>query len=240
MSDEFKMGTGQAHELALAFSRSGWTNADVKILSEGDMLVRLLPVIRGQAEVKPLSFPSLVSACDLIPQGWTIVEDVAPTLKSASGLGLVSFLESGESRIIGTVLRERAITLKANFGLVDAKYLLDHQLEIQTEFRSNVLVFAGTLLRGSDGGLRVACLCWDGDHWYLNFDWLGSVWSGGDRLPRCQFLHTPPDVMSGEYFFAAAPSFSSSRQAYCRRKIVCVIIERTDLTLIPLLPTELL
>lgn len=52
MGDMFQMSTGQAHELALAFGRNGWTNADVKKLSEGDMLVQLLPVVQGKAEVR--------------------------------------------------------------------------------------------------------------------------------------------------------------------------------------------
>ncbi|OGL66204.1 hypothetical protein A3B21_01940 [Candidatus Uhrbacteria bacterium RIFCSPLOWO2_01_FULL_47_24] len=34
--DTFQMSTGQAHELALAFGRNGWTNADVEKLSEGN------------------------------------------------------------------------------------------------------------------------------------------------------------------------------------------------------------
>ena len=53
-SDTFQMSTGQAHELAMAFGRNGWTNADVKKLSKGDMAAQLLPVVRGQAEVKQL------------------------------------------------------------------------------------------------------------------------------------------------------------------------------------------
>ncbi|MBI5023041.1 MAG: hypothetical protein HZC05_02650, partial [Candidatus Magasanikbacteria bacterium] len=101
--------------------------------------------------------------------GYTVVEDVAPTLKSVSDLELVSFLEPGEPFVTGSVIRQRAVTLKANLGLVDAKYLLDHQSEIPTEFRSNLLVFAGTLLRDSYGRLPLAYLCWPGGRWRLDF-----------------------------------------------------------------------
>ena len=146
----------------------------------------LQAIVEGCFEAVDDRFPSEIFAAKLIPENWEVLEDIAPTLKSIADLELVPFLNQNESFIAGTVMRSRAITLKANLGLVDAKYLLDHQLEIPAEFRSNVLVFAGTLLRGSNGDLHVAYLCWNGNRWCLRFYRVGCDWDDGDRLVRCK------------------------------------------------------
>ena len=54
MDAELMLDVGQANELKLAFRRSGWTSADVKKLSEGDIAIQLLPVIRGLAKIVPV------------------------------------------------------------------------------------------------------------------------------------------------------------------------------------------
>jgi hypothetical protein len=121
--------------------------------------------------------------------GLTVVdnEDVEPTVKSVADLELVYFLKpNDDGRITGQVMRQRAVTLKANLGLSDAKYLLDHQSEISPEFRGKVLVFVGTLLRGSNGRLYVAGLYWDDGRWCLDFYWLDDDWRGGFCLARCK------------------------------------------------------
>ncbi len=184
MSDEFKMSTGQAHEFALACVRNGLTNADVKMLCESNMLAKVKLVVRGQVVV---TFPSQILASNLlIPTGWEIIEDVAPTDFKISDLEMVPFLEGGESYINGEVLRQRAVGLKANLGLADAKYFLDHQAEIPVEFQSEYLVFTGTLLRDPDGNLLVAGLSWSGGRWELAFRSLVLVWRGYHRLLRCK------------------------------------------------------
>lgn len=119
--------------------------------------------------------------------GYTVLEDVTPSEFKVVDLELVPFLNPEDGgRIGGETLRQRAVTLKANLGLVNAKYILDHQSEIPTEFRDYVLVFTGTLLRVSGGGLHVACLCWYGGCWHLDFDWLDCGFSGVGRLVRCK------------------------------------------------------
>lgn len=42
MADKFTLTVGQAHDLEMAFRRNGWTAADVKRLSEGDLLTKVL------------------------------------------------------------------------------------------------------------------------------------------------------------------------------------------------------
>lgn len=45
------LGAGQSHELELAFRRNGWTNADIKALSEGGILGEVLEVIKKRAQI---------------------------------------------------------------------------------------------------------------------------------------------------------------------------------------------
>lgn len=118
--------------------------------------------------------------------GYTVVEDVPSAKCEISGFEMVSFLNDGESFVKDKVMRERAVTLKANFGLVDAKRMLDNQEEIPAEFQGKYLVFPGTLLRDSDGRLHIAFLCWVGDRWHLHFHWVGGGFYDHDRLVRCK------------------------------------------------------
>lgn len=190
MADKFTMSTGQAHELAMAFDRNGWNNADVKKLSEGDMLARLLPLIRNQSST-PALFPALINASDLIPEytdragkkrKWEVIEDVEPSGLDITKLVPRSFLRNGESYISGEEMRRRAIELKGNLGLSDGKRLLDERDKIPPEFRNYYIALPGTVLRGSGGDLGVPFLGWGGGRWLLGFGWLGCGWGGRARL----------------------------------------------------------
>lgn len=125
------------------------------------------------------------SIADLIPEGWEVLEDVAPSEFKVAELEFVSFLEKGERCVSGEEMRRRAIQLKANFGLADGKYLLDHQDEIPAELRGNHIVLTGTLLRPRGGGLSVPALGWHGGRWGHGFVWRICDCCGGPyRLPR--------------------------------------------------------
>lgn len=136
--------------------------------------------------------PCLVYAPELIPQGWEVavidgvVQDVAPKADlDVSKVDFKSFLQGDESYTSGNEMRKRAIKLKGNLGLSDAKRFLEQQDKIPPEFRGKkYIVFTGTVLRGSDGVFHVAYLDWDGGRWVLGFGWLGGGWSG-DGLVAC-------------------------------------------------------
>ena len=134
-------------------------------------------------DVKKEKFSSFVIAAKY---GYTVVEDVEPSQFKVKNLKFITFLESGESYITGETMRQRAVTLKGNIGLVDGQYLLDHQDEIPKEMRGKYIVFPGTLLRGSGDDLDVAYLSWLGFCWVLSFGWLGTDWGGSDRFARCE------------------------------------------------------
>lgn len=50
--NDLMLDVSQAAELKMAFRRNGWNNAQIKTLSEGDILAKVLQVITGHAEIK--------------------------------------------------------------------------------------------------------------------------------------------------------------------------------------------
>jgi len=175
-------------DLVKAVREKGGSDEDLHRLSTPDgkaTIEQIALVIMANAKTDKPKFPSEALAHDLISAGWEIVEDVEPSQLKGKTLEMVSFLK-GEDYVNGDAMKKRAVELKANLGLADAKYLLNHQNEIPVEFRDNVLVCAGTVLRSPGGRLCVACLGWGVDRWYLGFGWLDSDWRGGGRLLRCK------------------------------------------------------
>ena len=116
---------------------------------------------------------------------WGVVEDVSPFEFKVKDLEFISFLEKGEDYIGGEEMRKRAVGLKANLGLADAKYLLDHKAEIPAKLRGKkYIVLPGTVLRDSNSDLRVPYLGWVGGRWVLRFLWLDFDFLGRDVLAR--------------------------------------------------------
>jgi len=132
-------------------------------------------------------FASEIHAPELIRNGWTVVEDVEP----ASDLDIGkrkprSFLRDSDKKgyISGPEMRKRAKEefKSGNIGLPDGKSMLAEQDKIPVEFRDFYIPLPGTLLRASDGRLRVPYLRWYGKRWVLDFGWLDDVWFGFGRL----------------------------------------------------------
>jgi len=123
---------------------------------------------------------------NLAPVGWEFVEDVPRSNFQIKDLELVPYLKKDENRVDGETMRKRAVNLQANLGFADGKFLLDHQVEIPVEFQDYYLLFAGTLLRRRVGGLFIAFLCWNNDHWCLDFRRLDDDWCAYNRLVRCK------------------------------------------------------
>lgn len=149
------------------------------------LLAALQAVGEGRFEAVGHAFPSHLHAADLIPKGWVVVEDVEPSDFKVEDLVFVGFLKDGETVVSGTVMRERAVALKANLGLSDAPRLLQDQTKISTERSgNNFIVLAGTVLRSPDGNLNVPVLNFGGEQWYLCWRWFEVDWDVDGRLPR--------------------------------------------------------
>lgn len=147
-------------------------------------------IVTGELYEKIDDGPSTVYAPELIPQGWEVavidgvVQDIAPSTFKVGDRKFKPFLKDNESYIHGEEFCMRAVRMKGNLGLSDAKYFLEHQSEIPTELRGKYIVFTATVLRDSSGNFRVACLCWRGDRWVLDFRWLDGDF-GGRYLVAC-------------------------------------------------------
>jgi len=138
-------------------------------------------------QLKLQQFPCEINCPELIPDGYTVLEDVEKHHFKVSDLEHISFLEGEESSIKGTLMRERSVLLNADYGLSDAPTILGEDGEgksIPKEWRGKYLVFAGTLLRSSGGNLCVPVIRWGDDRWVLRFGWLGFGWRDDDRLVR--------------------------------------------------------
>lgn len=136
-------------------------------------------------------FPSATLALDIIRaqttweldgiipyEAWQVVEDVQPTSFRIQDVAPNSFLRTDESEITSQEMRRRAVVLRGNMGLVDAKYLLEHQIDIPADWEDCYLVFPGTVLRKStDGHLFIPILIY-GTYggWNLYFSDLDADW----------------------------------------------------------------
>lgn len=138
-------------------------------------------IVRGMRK----GFPSAALAEQY---GYTVLEDLAkPTEFAVKDLEFIPVLKDGELPITGDVMRDRAVTLKANFGLCDVPRLLDQQADIPVELQDKYIVLAATKLRDRDGNLYVAYLNFSGKRWCLIFfGRLDDDWVGDDRFPRCK------------------------------------------------------
>ena len=105
-------------------------------------------------------------------------EDVEPTQFKMQDVECVSLLRRGKKFVRGFWLRQQSTKIGANLGLVDAKYIFDHQSEIPAEYRSKIFVFTGTLLLfPGDPNQQVAVLSWCEGSWRLFFSQLcGALW----------------------------------------------------------------
>ncbi|TAN33268.1 hypothetical protein EPN28_02740 [Patescibacteria group bacterium] len=172
---------------------------NVELFRAGKLRLKLEPIGEENGEsvaasIKRDQLPSELLAADLIPEyedeagkkrKWEVVEDVAPSQFEVKDLEYVSFLEPDDPGYVnGEVMRARAVVLKANYGLVDGKRMLECQAEIPKEMQDKIIVLPGTLLRGRRGGLYVACLSWVGARWVLDVRWVVYGFGASYLLPR--------------------------------------------------------
>lgn len=186
---ELMLDVGQANEIKLAARRGGYTNADLKRLSEGDVMARILPVIRGHAEIKMCEHLINCDAGPFIPNGWSVLPDneqlrnrVRGSLKwdlAKTKLHLDKGQE-GSKVLVGYALCE-ALKAERVLPANALDYFLAHPELIPEEWKDKAVFFWGTIYRDSDGDLYVRYLCWDGEQWDWGYDWLDGGWR--DRGP---------------------------------------------------------
>jgi hypothetical protein len=58
--------------------------------------------------------------------------------------------------------------------------LIPEKWKQQTNGNTTLIHFDGTVLRDSDGDRCVLCLCWDGDEWSWDYDYLEDGFEADD------------------------------------------------------------
>jgi len=174
-SKDLMLDVSQAVELKLAFRRHGWTNAQIKTLSEGDILGDVLKVIKGQAEIKTIHHLINCSVTPFIPPGWSIEEHQPNGLWKWDPAKISLYLSKKQRKgnISGHDLRKELQGKPVmNANVLD--YLLAHPELIPESWKGQMVFFWGTIYRDSGGNLCVRYLGWHGSGWYWYYYWLAD------------------------------------------------------------------
>jgi len=179
---ELMLDVSQAVELKLAFRRCGWNNAQIKTLSEGDILAKVLQVIAGQAEITYPEHLINTDAAPFIPEDWTwtVEKHLTNGIYKFSPDHVSLFLSDKQKKscIKGHKLRkELAGKPVLNANVLD--YLLAHQELIPESWKGKTIFFWGTIYRSLLVGLSVRYLHWDGSKWGWDDRWLDRGFSAG-------------------------------------------------------------
>ena len=175
--NELMLDVSQAHEFKLACRRVGVTNAEIKRLSEGDLLATLLPVIRG--------FGKVVITVDLdadpfLPKEWKVEEHIKGGKFEFDPKKIALHLDAKQ---IGGVIGGNELRGKLKGKPVFNANLLDSLLAypnlIPEEWKSKAIYFWDTIYRISNGDLVVRYLVWRGGQWDWLCSSLGSDFGGG-------------------------------------------------------------
>lgn len=169
MDTELMLDVSQAHEFKLACRRSGYTNADIKRMCEGDTLVRLLPVVRGLGEVVITKHIIDLDADPFLPNDWKVVEHIKGGQFEFDPGKIRLHLDEAQQNggvIVGNKLRKKLKgTTVFNANLLD--FYLAHPNLIPEDWKGRTVFFWGTIYRNSVGLLSVRYLYWRGGRW----DW---------------------------------------------------------------------
>lgn len=188
MADKFVMSARQAAELDHAFERNGWTPADVKQLSGGDILAHLLPFVRKYGETMPVVVQHIID-CDakpFEPRGLTVASE-SDQMQNRVRVQFVfdparvrihfSPNQQGGKYVKGYELRKEL----AGESVLPANVLDFYRANpdlIPEEWKGKVVFFWGTIYRGSDGDLYVRYLCFYDGRWCSNYRRLDGDWGG--------------------------------------------------------------
>ncbi|HPY08956.1 MAG: hypothetical protein ACOX0H_01690 [Patescibacteria group bacterium] len=164
-ANDLMLDVSQAAELKLAFRRTGWNNAEIKTLSEGDILADVLKVIRGQAKIKMNESSGHLIDCDaapFIPSGnfnWSVEEHKKGGLFKfdPAKISLYMFGEEGHDTNSGHDFRQKLMKKSViNANVLD--YLLAHPELIPEDWKGKFIFFWGTIYHDLNDELFVRCL----------------------------------------------------------------------------------
>jgi hypothetical protein len=187
MKDEFTLSVGLALDLQSAFRRNGWTEAEVKKLSSGDVLQSVREVVLGRSEITATQHVVDLDAAPFIPDGWVVEEHKKGGLLDLAKTKVTLFLtkQQKKSAVVGNDLRkDLADQPVLNANLLDF-YLANPHL-IPEEWKGKAVFFWGTIYRLRGGALYVRYLYWYGDRWHWSRSWLDYDWGSGNPAACAQ------------------------------------------------------
>lgn len=178
------MSTGQAHELAMALGRNGWSNAEIKLACKGDTFAQFRQVILGHAEIRVAEHVIDCDADPMIPDGWKLEEHQKSGQLKWDPTKVHLFLSGPQqkSEMIGGYKLREELKGKPVLNACVLDYLLKNQHLIPEDWkqddkgRTRYIFFWGTIFRDSGGDLGVKYLCWSGGQWSWSFCWLVFAW----------------------------------------------------------------
>ncbi len=190
MESDLMLDVSQAAEIKFAARRTGATNRDLKVLSEGDNLWKILPVLRGVGKVV---IDKVISNLDFhTPDKWT-----SRTAKNVSELftfdplriGL--YLDEDQNRgiIYGPELRQR-LWGNSKLSLIGPSLLdfyLMNEYFIPSEWIGLTICSWGAEFIDPDGSVFIRCMF---------FNDVNKVWSA-------YYHRVDPDVRFSKKFHAA-------------------------------------
>ena len=179
---------GQMNEHADALERNGWTPADVKKASGGNILANLLPLVRAYGEAAVATASHLID-CDADPfvlSGWTVESHKRGGQFAFYPAKVKLYLspnQQGGKRINGNGLRKEMAnepTLNANVldYLLKNPHLIPEEWKNDENGNTRYVFFWGTIYRSSGGYLCVRSLFWPGCSWRWSSHLLDGGWHG--------------------------------------------------------------
>ncbi len=181
MEDKFTLDVGLALDLKMAFRRNGWSEAEIKKLTEGDALRNVRGVLLGHAEIKPIEHLIDCDANPFIPAGWSVEEHKkgGKFVWGKTRIDLFLARQQMNGVIVGHDLRKKLEGKPVlNANVLD--FLLANPHLIPEDWKGKAVFFWGTVYRSRDGHLYVRFLCWDGGRWHWHFNYLALVWFVND------------------------------------------------------------
>lgn len=179
------------NEHADALERNGWTPADLKKASGGDILAHLLPLVRAYDEEVAVATTQYLIDCDanpFTPSGWTVELHKKGGQFAFDPTKIKLHLspnQKGGKYIEGNKLRkELANEPVLNANVLD--YFLKNPHLIPKEWKKDAsdntcyIFFWGTIYRNFHDYLYVRSLYWYDGAWHWNDRWLDFDWDGYD------------------------------------------------------------
>lgn len=175
-------------ELGHGLKRNQFNRAQIKKLSEGELLAQVRLLVLGQAKIEVIKHVIDLDADPHLPNDWKVEEHKKGGQLEWDPAKVKFHLSKNQTdgkSIEGNKLRkELANEPVFNANLLD--YLLKNPLLIPDEWKKDeqgntrYIFFWGTIYRGSVGGLCVRCLYWNGDEWVWGYYWLDYGWDAFD------------------------------------------------------------